>query len=294
MPKPPEFLLPRRRGAIWWAVLASVVIHVLVLSVRATDWFWSEGFPPQVEIIPLAVDIPPLTVDQPLPERAERRRPPPPPPPVQPVEQPVERRLEAPPAEAPAALVPGVPGAPRDTAGEAVVAPGETPRGIPRLRPSIGEGVLWVAPLPLPPEELAKRLTRSHYELVDSAVSAIVQAYIDSILTAPAAPGSKPPEWLTKIGGKTFGIDSKNIHLGGVKIPTALLALLPIPPVGNVDLRNAQKMSDIRSDLLYASQRAETMEDFKHAIKEIRERREREQELQRNQRRSPADTTKSP
>lgn len=293
MQKPPEFVLQRRRGAIWWALLASVAIHVLLLSIRATDWFWSEGIPPQAEVIPLVVDIPPLTVDRPVPERPERRRPPVP---DQLVEQPVEPRQEAAPApaEAPVAEAPGVPGVPRDTAGEAVVVPRETPRGIPRLRPSIGEGVLWVAPLPLPPGELAKRLTRSHFELVDSAVSAIVQAYIDSILTAPAPPGSKPPEWMTKIAGKTFGIDSKNIHLGGIKIPTAILALLPIPQVGNVDLRNAQKMSDIRSDLLYAAQRAETMEDFKRAIKEIRERREREQELQRNQRRNPADTTGKP
>jgi hypothetical protein len=129
---------------------------------------------------------------------------------------------------------------------------------------------------------------------VDSAVSEIVQAYIDSVLRAPVPFDARPPSWTTTIGGKTFGIDSRNIYLGGLKIPTAILALLPLPQMSNIDLRYAQRMRDIQADLQYAAQRAQTMEEFKKAIKEVREQRDREREFERNQRRAPADTSRTP
>jgi hypothetical protein len=159
-----------------------------------------------------------------------------------------------------------------------------------RLRPARGEGKLWVQPLPLAPKQLAQRLTRSHIELIDSAVTVIVQAYIDSVVAAPTPYDNTPPSWTTEIGGRTFGIDSRNIYLGGLKIPTAILALLPIPQVSNVDLRAARRMADMREDLMIAAQRARTMEDFKKAIKVLREERARQQAFERNQRREPGDT----
>src|SRR6266571_4496091 len=36
------------------------------------------------------------------------------------------------------------------------------------------------------------------------------------------------PVWTTDVAGKVFGIDSQFIHVAGIKIPTAALALLPI------------------------------------------------------------------
>jgi len=159
--------------------------------------------------------------------------------------------------------------------------------GIARIGPARGDGALWVQPLPLAPRELAQRLTRSHVELVDSAVSAIVQAYIDSVVAAPALPGAAPPSWITQIEGQTFGIDSRYIYLGPLRIPTALLALLPLPGGNNGDLQEGRRMAAIRADLAYAVRRAETMDDFKKAIREIRERREREREFARNARLRP-------
>lgn len=285
MRRPPEFTLPRRREWSWWALVASVVAHVLLLSLRAS-WFWSEGTPPDVTLITLEPGI--AVVDMPYREpaaapRASRR-------PPEEIDAPVSPGAPAP-AEQVAAGAPGGPTpTPRDTAGGPAAPEGTGRRTVPRLRPSYGEGVLWVRPLPLPPGELAQRLTRSHYELVDSAVSEIVQTYIDSIMRAPVPYDNKPPSWVTTIGGKTFGIDSRNIYLGGLKIPSAILALLPIPSTSNLDLRYAQRMRDIQEDLQYAAQRAQTMEDFKTAIKQLREQRQRELEFERNQRRNPADT----
>ncbi len=174
--------------------------------------------------------------------------------------------------------------------------PAPRPRlGIGRLGPGLADGRLWVRPLPLPPEELARRLTKGHVELVDSAVTAIVQGYLDSIASDPSARGQALPSWTKEIAGKKFGIDSKNIYIAGLKIPAAVLALLPIP-AGNIDQNQAYNhLMDLRADLQYAAQRAENLEEFKVMIRDMRLRKEREREFQRNQRTAPppADTAAS-
>lgn len=156
-----------------------------------------------------------------------------------------------------------------------------------RIGPGLAQGRLWVRPLPLPPQELAQRLTRSRAQLLDSAVTSIVQAYLDSIANDPASRNQGMPSWTTEIAGRKFGLDSKNIYIAGLKIPAAVLALLPIP-AGNIDQNRAYNhLMDIRSDLLYAAQRAQTMEEFKTVIREMRERKQREREFERNQRTAP-------
>jgi hypothetical protein len=161
-----------------------------------------------------------------------------------------------------------------------------------RIRPGLADGKLWVRPLPLPPRELAQRLSKSRAELVDSAVTVIVQAYLDSIANDPATRNQGLPSWTTEIAGKKFGIDSKNIYIAGLKIPAAVLALLPIP-AGNIDQNRAYShLMDLRADLLYAARRAETMEEFKQVIHEIRMRKEREREFEKNQRTAPPPETR--
>jgi len=287
--KPPELELPRRRRTPWWIIAASVLLHALILAIPFTEWGWTPPELSPMTYTPLVVDLPAPTERVRRPERPVER-----PPPPHEVEEPVARATDAPAGEQ-AAEPAGVPEAPRDTTtGVAVQPPRAGDPGVPRIRPQLGEGRLWVQPLPLPPSELAQRLARSHFELVDSAVSAIVQRYIDSLLNAPAPSGTQLPAWTTEIAGKTWGIDQRFIHLGGFKIPTALLALLPIPSTSNLDLQQSHRMNDIRSDLLYATQRAATMDEFKAAIREIRLRRERERQLERNQRQPPSDTLPRP
>jgi hypothetical protein len=169
--------------------------------------------------------------------------------------------------------------------------------GVRRIGPAMGEGKLWVRPLPAPPQEIAQTLAQTNAQIVDSAVSAIVQEYIDSILSAPAQPGAGLPSWTTQIMGKTFGLDSKYIYLGGLKIPAAVLALLPIKGGGvTMEYSQANRLALIREDLARASTRAQNLEDFKRAIRELRAERERLKELERNQKLKPEkkDTTKSP
>lgn len=176
--------------------------------------------------------------------------------------------------------VAGDPAVPVDTA-ETPDVPGQA-----RIGPGYARGRLWVRPLPLPPRELAQRLTRSHTELVDSAVTAIIQTFLDSVALDPASRGAALPSWTTTIAGSKFGLDSKWIYVAGLRIPAAVLALLPIPARGN-ESRAFDRSGEMYQDLQRAAQRAANLEEFKGAIREIRERKEREREFERNQRTAP-------
>jgi len=160
-----------------------------------------------------------------------------------------------------------------------------TPAG--RIGPALGDGRLWVRPLPLPPRALAQRLHPSHIELVDSAVTAIVQQYLDSIAREPGADQVKLPDWTTTIAGSKFGLDSRNIYIAGLKIPAAVLALLPIPSGGNQQQALDHNGAWIAEDLRHAAQRANTIDEFKRAVRELRTEKQRQKDLDRAQKQKP-------
>jgi hypothetical protein len=95
------------------------------------------------------------------------------------------------------------------------------------------------------------------------------------------------PKWTTEIDGKTWGIDGRWIYLGDLKLPAALLALLPIPEGGyNYDQSKAARdLQRMREDILQAAQRAATAEEFNRYVKELRQRKDREREEKRRVRR---------
>jgi hypothetical protein len=171
--------------------------------------------------------------------------------------------------------------------GSAPAAP-RRPAVIGRIRPDLAEGRLWVRPLPLPPKELAERLTqKQHVELVDSAVTAIVQGYLDSIAADPSSRRVGLPSWTTDVAGTKFGLDSSNIYIAGLKIPAAVLALLPISG-GNIDQNRAYNhLMGMRADLHHAAQHSQNLQEFKDMIRDMRLRKEREEEFKRNQRTAP-------
>jgi hypothetical protein len=289
--RPPLDLgLPKRRPWPWIAILASVLLHGLLL------FGWVGGRKPDVPRPPhqLIVLSPPSDGPAPvamryqLPEAAagrtgrqlaESRR-------GHPGRRAVRPELLTPPQVT--VLPERRPERPVADSGSAPQ-PRPQPQPVGRIGPGLAQGRLWVRPLPLPPRDLAQRLSGSRAELLDSAVTAIVQAYLDSIANDPGEKNQGPPSWTTEIAGKKFGLDSKNIYIAGLKIPTVVLRFLSIPLTGgNIDQNRAYNhYMDIRADLLYAAQRAQNMEEFKTMIREMRERKEREREFQKNQRTAP-------
>ena len=118
---------------------------------------------------------------------------------------------------------------------------------------------------------------KTHAQRVDSAVHAMIYAYNDSVARVAAAAGKKPGDWTFEKGGQKWGIDGNKIYLGKYAIPSAVLAALP--------LRIQANPGESLSDRLVGTHRGEVLEhaaaayhddEFKTAVKRIRERKERE------------------
>ena len=270
LPRRPEFLLPRPRRWPRVALAASVLAHILLLVLGRI-----EGRVPQLPAPPpptlVVIDLPPAgEAPAPVP-RVPRAGP----------ARPGQAATGAPVARAPREDFPS-PVVPAEAA-DSSAAPAAA--GLARIGPGLAEGRLWVRPLPLPPKELAQRLERTHVQLVDRAVTAIIQGFLDSIAMDPASRAAKLPDWTTTIAGTKFGLDSRHIYIAGLKIPAALLALLPLP--GANESRAFDRSQAMYDDLRYAATRSDNLEEFKRTIREIRERTDREREFQRNQRTPP-------
>ncbi|HEX9690616.1 MAG TPA: hypothetical protein VGA22_00790 [Gemmatimonadales bacterium] len=175
--------------------------------------------------------------------------------------------------------------------GEAGVEPGpdtataipgeESPNPRRRLGPAYAGGRLWVRPFEAelgvvgPSPSLAIHIAR-----VDSALRERIKAFID---TMPRDSFALPPpaRWTAEIEGKKWGVDQQWIYLGDFKLPTALLALLPLPQ-GNYDrARDAQELQRIRTEIIDAARRAENSAEFNQYVKDLRRRKDEERAAER-------------
>ncbi|HYT83247.1 MAG TPA: hypothetical protein VEK86_07345 [Gemmatimonadales bacterium] len=161
--------------------------------------------------------------------------------------------------------------------------------------PQIGDGRLWVSPRPALPGPVAEAIYGDTVAR-DSAAIGRLRSMVDSlnIVLDQVQRDRQRPSWTVGGEGGTpkFGIDSQYIHVAGVKIPTAALALLGnLLPQGNYDegLR-ARQLSDMRADLLRAADRAQTFRDFRRYVRELRERNQAERDAER--RRQAQDTVR--
>lgn len=144
----------------------------------------------------------------------------------------------------------------------------------------VATGVEPMAPdprLPLTPGGLiVPRKTMA--EKVDSTVKAVFGAYMDSVAIAEKNAGRDPADWTVERNGQKWGLDQKYIHLGKWKLPSAILALLPLQSGGV----SSQRVSDqrtasfIRQDIIQHAQQSVNEDEFRAAVKRIRERKERE------------------
>ncbi|HYS21024.1 MAG TPA: hypothetical protein VEO73_08040 [Gemmatimonadales bacterium] len=164
------------------------------------------------------------------------------------------------------------------------------------LQPRMGDGLAWVPPRPALPAEVAEALYGVH-DRRDSAAVQRLRAMVDSlnqILTEEQRERRKPV-WTTTVAGTAFGIDSQYIHVAGIKIPTAALALLPIRlPEGNYDEQlRARHLQEMREDLLQAAARAETYHDFKRYVQQLRARKQAERDAEKRRRGEQPDTVKA-
>lgn len=273
--------MPRRSRVPWWIWALAIVVHVPLAFFFIERRF--DILPPLFDTHDIvmrdsvrAVPMPYSRTTRPLPVPATR-----------------QPAIATPP---PAAVAPTVTPTAIPPAGFAAVAPARVdsaPSGTAYgLQPRYGDGRLWVQPMVVSPREIARTLTgKTNAELSDSVVTAMVQTYLDAMAREQMQSPSALPSWTTKIGGKTVGLDSKWIYLGPLKIPTMLLALLPIHVQANpTQAEFNSKLRVMRDDLMEAARRAATFDDFKRAVKDLHEQTERNREFKKNQR-TPPDTS---
>lgn len=119
------------------------------------------------------------------------------------------------------------------------------------------------------------RVPRTAAETVDSIVSLAIGIYNDSIAIANGQ--RKPGDWTFKgKNGEKWGWDNGGIRLGKFTIPNALLALLPLNTAGGGSPIETRSMAYIRRDVFENGQRAISEDEFRDAVKRIRERKDRE------------------
>lgn len=114
-------------------------------------------------------------------------------------------------------------------------------------------------------------------ERADSAVKATINAYNDSVALAMANRGRAPGDWTFDRNGKKYGIDGSKIYLGKFWIPSAVLAALPIRAQANPGEVAVNRLSSTyRGEVLQHAQAQFHDDEFKTAVKRIRERKDRE------------------
>ncbi|HEU4723123.1 MAG TPA: hypothetical protein VFS59_17300 [Gemmatimonadaceae bacterium] len=269
-----SFLFSLALHAALAVVLANVVVHYEILFEHAP-----RSVPPTAESVTYVTVSPPAGATggtgTELPARA-----------TQP-----SRRLVAP-SRVPAAIAPtvgeptagGTPGGVDGgtSAGGGVgpatgIVPGE-------VDPRLGMGGKFFYPAP-----------KTAAERADSAVKATILAYNDSVAMAAANQGRKPGDWTFDRNGKKYGIDGSKIYLGKFWIPSAVLAALPIRAQANPGEAAANRLvSTHRGEVLLHAQSQFQDQEFKTAVKRIRERKDRERrekERQQNDERGVAQSS---
>jgi hypothetical protein len=182
------------------------------------------------------------------------------------------QRPLAPPRQIPEKVPPAPPAVsrPSEEGKGPVVGKGGLEEGV---TPSYSDPRLW-----LPPGDVVSAPTRKTYsERLDSVLAARVQAHNDSLAAIAANAARAPGDWTFSKNGKKYGIDSKKIYLGDFSIPTAILALLPLNRGGNpTEVAAERALNFQRREIQEQAQRAMNAEEFREAVKRIRERKQRE------------------
>jgi hypothetical protein len=149
------------------------------------------------------------------------------------------------------------------------------------IGPNYADGRVWVRTMEAelgvvgPSPDVATHVAR-----VDAAVRERIKAYIDTMprdsFAVPA-----PPRWTTEVAGNTWGIDGSWIYLGDIKIPTALLALLPLPQGNIQQAQAAQELARMRQEIIESARRAESAAEFRQYVDEVRQRKQEERDAER-------------
>jgi hypothetical protein len=125
---------------------------------------------------------------------------------------------------------------------------------------------------------------------VGDAVRGLIGVALDSAAREEATRRPAVPVWKGSVAGAEFGLEGPWLILAGVKIPAAVLGLLPVSAGAPSpdQWEDARLLADRRADIERAAVRSRYQDDYRAAIRDIRERREAERALHQAQQRLPA------
>jgi len=210
----------------------------------------------------------------------------------------VSTRREPPPPAAAPSPPPAAP-SPPDTGATLPAYDPNANRVVPA--PQVGDGRLWVSPRPGLPAAVADAL---YGDTTGRSAAAIdrLKAMVDTLnqVLDQEQREHRRPSWT--VGGTpdkpSWGIDSAYIHIAGVKIPTGALALLGLLgkalPQGGFNFDESMRerqLQYMREDILQAAARAQTLQQFRRYVRELRERKQAERDAE--ERRRAQDTVRA-
>ena len=165
-----------------------------------------------------------------------------------------------------------------------------TPGPVRGVRPSFSDPRVW----PSPAEVVSAPLSSG--ERLDSAVTRWTDRLNDSVAAVAAAgPQRKAGDWTFEKDGKKYGLDQQMIHLGKFSIPMTVLGMLPlnIGKSGNIQAMERERALMLqRREIMEGAQRAMNEEDFRKAVRAIRERKQRERDRELAARNGKGDAEK--
>lgn len=255
----------KERGRPW---LLSIVIHVFIIVALATITFRYPigqliGLPKDRDRISERIQYVPLPRGEPTGNGSRTSSTPP-------------AKGAPAPLQAPISIPSVVPPIPSNSTSGAVSGKvggsGSAPAGIATgVEPAAPDPRIPLAAVPYKPTP------KTQAELADSAVQAAFGIYFDSAQYAAEHPGRQPGDWThTTKDGQKWGWDPGGIRLGKFTIPNAVLAALPLKIGSGMSPVDARNQAWMRNDIMQHAQQAISEDEFRDAVRRIRERKEKE------------------
>ena len=165
----------------------------------------------------------------------------------------------------------------------------------------VGRGLIpQLSPHPLPIGPVAGPpvpMTEFPRNPTPAAVADVwIRQYWDSLATeqAKTRDARDPMDWTTTRGSGKYGVDPQFIYFGKYKLPTVLLALLPINVQANTQSWERNRLlGELRRDIAYHAMRAQSQAEFDKSVKELRARKERER-IEAEKKKAAAGVNKPP
>lgn len=150
------------------------------------------------------------------------------------------------------------------------------------IEPAYTDERVWSELVPAPHVPLSQK------QRVDSVIGERFKDLQDSLRIAQANKGPDGSDWTVEKGGYKWGVDKQFIRLGPLSIPTALLGLLPMNSAsmqGNVFASERRRQQDAWSrEINEQAQRSMNEDEFRIAVKRLRERKEKERMQKKGER----------